>query len=347
MHFVIRTAPMPVRLLMHESKLLVDNPLGDSPIRELGVYLPPGYEDPGNDARYPLVLMLSGYMGAGPFMLQRGPWVVPLQERLDRLIRDGVMAPAIVLFPDCFTRYGGSQYVDSPAIGRYLSYLCDELIPVADATFRTRPRRESRAVVGKSSGGFGALHVAFERPELFAAVGCHAGDSAFELNYQTELWRSALQIEKVGGSDGIEGFLRWFDAQPQKSQIAIETMSNLCSAAAWSPNDGPYGYGRGFDLPVELGSAKLRDDVWQRWLAFDPVRRVEDAAMVDRLRSLAALFLDAGRDDEYGLQYGMRQLARKLDGKGVPLVHEEFDGGHRNTNHRYERSIPFLVGKLQ
>ena len=336
---------MAVQILSHTSKLLADNPLGDSPVRELGVYLPPGYDDSDQaDRRYPLVVILSGYMGAGPFMLQRGPWVVPMQDRLDRLIRDGVMAPAVVVFPDCFTRYGGSQYVDSPAIGPYLSYLCDEIVPFIDATYRTRAARASRAVLGKSSGGFGALHIALERPELFAAIGCHAGDSAFELNYQTELWRTARMLEKY---DDVHGFLRWFDVQSQKSQAAIETMSNLCSAAAWSPNRGPYSYGSGFDLPMELASARMIDEVWARWLAFDPVRRVDDPAMLDRLRSLSALFLDAGLDDEYGLQYGMRQLASKLDGKGVPVLHEEFEGGHRNTNQRYERSVPYLISRLQ
>ncbi len=288
--------------------------------------------------------MLSGYMGAGPFLLQRQAWQTPLQERFDALIGEGKMAPAVILFPDCFTRYGGSQYVDSPAIGPWLSYLCDELVPFADATWRTIAEPRARVVLGKSSGGFGALHLAFERPGLFAAVGCHAGDSAFELNYQTELWRTARMLEKY---DGVEGFLRWFDAQAQKTQAAIETMSNLCSAAAWSPSDGPYAYGRGFELPVELGTARLRDDIWARWLAFDPARRVEDPQIVERLRPLRALFLDAGRDDEYGLQYGMRQVAKKLDGQGVALVHEEFDGGHRNTSFRYERSIPYLLSQLQ
>lgn len=333
---------MAVELVQHRSQLLADNPLGDSPVRELGVYLPPGYDDDAR--RYPLVVVLSGYMGAGPFMLQRGPWTVPMQDRLDRLIRSGKMAPAIVLFPDCFTRYGGSQYVDSPAIGKWLSYLCDELVPFADATYRTLQGRPHRVVVGKSSGGFGALHLAFERPDVFGAYGCHAGDSAFDLNYQTEMWRTALQIEKYGG---VTGFLQWFDGLASKGQIAIETMSNLCSAAAWSPDaNGPYGYGFGFELPVVIGTAQRRDDVWQQWLAFDPVVRVDEPQTIDRLRSAHAVFLDAGRDDEYGLQFGMRQVAAKLAGKDIRFLHEEFEGGHRNTNHRYERSIPYLLEQL-
>src|SRR6185503_11408149 len=218
-----------VEIVRHQSRLLAENPLHDPSERELGVYLPPSY-DAAQARRFPTLLFLPGYTGTGLQLLNRNAWSVPLDRRIDALLSAGRAAEAIVILADCFTRYGGSQYVDSPAIGRYQSYLADELIPLVDARYRTIPKREARAVAGKSSGGYGALVMAMMRPELFSAAASHAGDSAFDLSYLKEFGRTLLTLEKRGG---IRGFLAWFDAQPMKPGSAIEVMSNLCCAAAW------------------------------------------------------------------------------------------------------------------
>lgn len=332
-----------VELIAHESRLLQDNPLGDSPVRELAVYLPPSY-DAAPARRFPTVLFLPGYTGSGLQLLNRSPWGLPLDRRLDALCATGRGSEAIVILPDCFTRYGGSQYVDSPAIGRWQSYLTEEVLPFVDARFRTVPAREGRAVIGKSSGGYGALVLGMTRPELFAAVGSHAGDAAFELSYLRELPRTVLTLAQRGG---IRGFLAWFDALPSKGGAAIEVMSNLCCAAAWSPRErGPYGYGEGFDLPVDLETGALIPELWAKWLAWDPVRMLDDRRHLDALRSMRGLFLDAGRHDEYNLQLAARQLSAKLRAAGVAHVHEEFDGGHMNTPYRYDRSFEVLTKTL-
>jgi enterochelin esterase family protein len=331
-----------VDIVWHESRLLADNPLGDPAQREIGVYLPPSYER-GN-RRYPVVVFLSGYTGTGLQLLNRQAWTLPLDRRLDQLIADARAAEVIVVLPDCMTRYGGSQYVDSPAIGRYESYLTEEVIPFVDARYRTVPKREGRAVLGKSSGGFGAFTLARHRPDLFGAVGSHAGDSAFDLSYQKEFGRTLLTLEKKGGA---RGFLSWFDEQPGKSGAAIEVMSNICCAAAWSPKpSGPYSYGEGFDLPFSPLTGALIPEVWSRWLAWDPVQRLKEPRFIDALRRMQAVYLDAGLADEYYLQLGTRQIAAALARLGITHTHEEFDGGHMNTPYRYDRSFAFLSKAL-
>jgi enterochelin esterase family protein len=333
---------MRVEVLTHESKLLADNPLGDAAAREVVVMLPPSYDaSPGR--RFPVVLLLAGFGGNGwQLVNNRAAWQTPLPRRLGEAMRQGRIQEAIVVAPDCFTRYGGSQYVDSPAIGRYQSYLCDELIPFVDARLRTIPRREARAVVGKSSGGYGAMLLGMQRPDVVAAVGAHAGDGAFEISYLRELPHTVLVLERRGG---LGGFLRWFEEQPSKGQQAFEVMSHLCCAAAWSPSPtGPYGFGAGFELPLNLVTAAVRDDVWARWLAADPVRLVERHRQ--SLGQLAAIYLDAGVGDEYNLQLATRQLASKLAAHGIACTHEEFDGGHFNTSYRYERSLAVVTAAL-
>jgi enterochelin esterase family protein len=336
--------PVRVEILTHESRVLADNPLGDPPVRELGVLLPPSY-DAQASRRFPVVLFLPGFTGTGLQLLNRGAWTTPLDRRLDALFSSGRASEAIVILPDCMTRYGGSQYVDSPAIGRYQSYLCDELIPFVDAKLRTIPRREARAVIGKSSGGFGAMVLGMLRAEQFSAIGSHAGDSAFDLSYQKEFGRTLLTLEKRGG---IAGFLKWFEEQPSKSGAAIEVMSNLCCAAAWSPSArGPYGFGQGFDLPWNPVTGALLPEIWSRWLAWDPVRMLDEPRHLGAMRSHRKIFLDAGIADEYNLQLGTRQVAAKLSQAGLQPVHEEFDGGHMNTPYRYDRSFEVLTKALE
>jgi enterochelin esterase-like enzyme len=56
-----------------------------------------------------------------------------------------------------WTKYGGSQFVDSPGTSRYHSCLCDEVVPWVDAHCRTLAAGPHRAISGKSSGGFGTM----------------------------------------------------------------------------------------------------------------------------------------------------------------------------------------------
>jgi hypothetical protein len=123
-----------VRWELFTSRVLDGNPLGDPVTRRLPVLLPPGY-DADSDRRYPVIYGLTGYTGRGELLLHVRPWNLDLHARLERLYASG-MPPAIVVLPDCFTRFGGSQYVNSSATGRYEDYLTQELVPFISAAGR-------------------------------------------------------------------------------------------------------------------------------------------------------------------------------------------------------------------
>lgn len=319
------------------------NPLGDPVTRDLAIYLPPGYAS-DSQRRFPVIVALAGYSGVGRQMLNRLGWVEPIDLRFDRLIKEGVAKEAILILPDCFTRYGGSQYIDSPAVGNYQSYIVEELIPFVDANYRTIPKRDARGVIGKSSGGYGAMILAIHRPDVFGALGSHAGDCAFELCYGPEFPESLLMFEKHGG---VRGFLEWFDGLAAKPESAIEPMSNILAAACWSPNpSGPYGYGFGFEFPFDLHTCAKKESVWKRWMEWDPVALCDRDVILDRLRSLRAIYLDGGLTDEYNLQLGARQVSEKLQRAGIPHVHEEFEGGHFNVYFRWSRSLEVISKAL-
>jgi enterochelin esterase family protein len=332
-----------VEVVEVSSRILSENPLHDPSVRELGIYLPPSY---GSSAsrRYPMVMVLAGYTGTGLAHMNKLGWTEPFDRRLDRLTASSIAREAIFVFPDCFTRYGGSQYIDSPAVGRYESYLVEEIVAFVDARYRTQPERSARGVIGKSSGGYGAMILALHRPDVFGAVASHAGDCAFELCYGPELPKALLMLERHGG---IDGFLAWFDSQPSKPNDAMEVMSNLLAAACWSPSKtGPYRYGGGFDLPFDIKTGERIGEVWARWLAWDPVHMLDGKEALDAMRSMRAIYLDGGLTDEYNLQLGARQIAKRLSGAGITFVHEEFEGGHFNVQYRYDRSLEVITNAL-
>ena len=133
---------MPVTIEMPEivSKALAKNPLGDPSTRRLPILLPPDYES--STRRYPIIVGLTGFTGRGIMMLNDSAWGPNLTQRLEALYAAG-MPHAIFILPDCFTRYGGSQYINSAATGRYEDYVIDELIPWVDAHYRTHSRAGS------------------------------------------------------------------------------------------------------------------------------------------------------------------------------------------------------------
>lgn len=321
-----------VVVLTLQSRVLRRNAAGDPHVRELAVYLPPGYD--ATPERYPVLVALAGFLGTGRTMLNVSAWGETLPERLDRLQRRGVIGPMIVAMPDCFTRYGGSQYLDSSATGRYASHLVDEIVPLLDARLRTLPGPRHRGIFGKSSGGYGALLHAMSRPDVFGAVACHSGDMAFEYCYLPDFPKLLQQIQRHGG---VQGFLRAFDRAPHKTGEQIAALNILAMAACYSPHRRrPLGIG----LPMDPETGAIDARVWERWLEHDPVRMVPRFAA--NLRRLRLVYLDCGGRDEYNLLWGARQVAAKLRRARVRCVYEEFDGGHRDIAYRLDRSLPLL-----
>jgi len=320
-----------IRTLTIDSDLLQDNPLGDPHQRALPVYLPPGYDD-DRARRYPVVWVLAAYTSRGPMLLNERGWGESTAERLDRLVGSGAVPPLIAAFPDCWTRWGGSQYLDSPATGPYMSHLVEELVPALDTAFRTDTRREARACTGLSSGGYGALRLGMAHPETFGLVAATAADSAFELSLRPDLPRACTTLEAAGG---LEPFLDGFFAARRLRGDQIGAMMVVALATCYSPN--PERPPILADLPMDPRTAELVPEVWERWLAHDPVRLV--AGHAEALASLRLLALDAGTRDEHHLHFGHRILARELERAGVPFVFEEFDDGHRGIGYRQEQAL--------
>lgn len=323
-----------VQTILHRSGVLEANPLNDPFEREIHVYLPPEYSlDDGK--RYPVVYCLTGFTGTGAMLMNVDPWSPNIIQRLESLCDRGAAGPMILVMPDCFTRIGGSQYLNSTATGRYEDYLITEVVPLIDARFRTIPRASRRGLMGKSSGGYGAIIHAMRHPDIFGAVACHSGDMYFEYCYLPDFPKAMMGLERHGG---LIPFLRDFEAAPRKTTESIEVLNIVAMAAAYSPN--PASETMGIDLPFDETTGKIREDVWSRWLEHDPIRILPTRA--DALRSASLVYLDCGTRDEFNLHLGARLFTQILREREIAHIHEEFDDGHMRITYRYERSLALL-----
>jgi len=320
-----------------ESAALRDNALGDPSVRALAVYTPPDY-DPEGCRCYPVLYCLHGYTGDVGALISTRRWETNVVQWIDRLIGENRMPRAILAIVDGFTRLGGSQYVDSVHNGDYATYTVRDAIGHVDANYRTIAREGGRAVFGKSSGGFGALHLCLEHPGTFAAFASHSGDTYFPYAHPRSFPNAQRTLEQFGS---IAAFVEEFEKRPKRPQHFYDTIEMLGYASAYSPRAKERW---AIDLPWDDKTGELRDDVFARWLAFDPCERVASGkAALERLR---LCYLDCGRKDEYGLDIGARVFTQRCRDLGLEVRHEEFDDDHRNVGYRYEISLPALAEVL-
>ncbi|MGN6379002.1 MAG: alpha/beta hydrolase [Gaiellales bacterium] len=334
-------APMAGRLeqLTIDSQALRDNRLGDPYVRPLWVYLPPGYDE-SPDRRYPSVYLIQGLTGQLDMWAGRPPLRPTVLERMDDLFADPATPPCILVYVDCWTSLGGSQFLDSPGTGLYHTYLCDEVVPFVDGRYRTLPERDRRGITGKSSGGYGAMVTPMLRPDLFGGLATHAGDALFECCYQPEFPQCARHL-RANYEGSFDRFWEDFHGRPAFSRQGDQELLNAwCMAACYSTDDD--GTVR---LPFDPATGGLVEDVWERWLAVDPVRMVPRHA--EAVRGLRAIYIDAGTRDEWYLDLGAEAYRRALADAGVTDVEFElFDAGHGGIEYRYPTAVRYLAERL-
>ena len=311
-----------------ESDALRGNPLGDPHVRPVWVWTPPGYD--GSDRRYPSIYAIQGMTGQIDMWRNRFAFRPNVLELVDAAGLD-----AVIVFVDCWTSLGGSQFLDSPATGNYHTYLCEEVVPFVDARYRTHADAAHRGIAGKSSGGYGAMVTPMLRPDVFGGLATHAGDALFESCYQPEFAKVARSLrDHYDGS--YEKFWEDFRSRPALSrQDDMWLVNAYCMAACYSAGE----------LPFDTATGALKPEVFERWLAWDPVRMVPSHA--DALRSLRAIWIDSGSRDEYYLDLGAEAFRRALADIGVTDVHFElFDATHGAIEYRYPLALRYLAERL-
>jgi enterochelin esterase-like enzyme len=304
-------------------KSLEGNLEGDSPDRQVSVYLPPSYAV-DQKRRYPVVYLLHGYTGRDDTFTSR---LAKLQEIAGRLAAAQGFSDPIVVTPNAFTLHKGSMYSNSPTIGNWESFIAQDLVTFIDGRYRTIAARISRGLGGHSMGGYGALRIGMKRPDVFSSLYLMSSccltpttNPQSETMTRAEEIRTREQAEEAARAPGFGPSV------------------HLASAAAWSPNpNNPPLY---LDLPVKDG--KVRPDILAKWAANAPIATLEQYA--SNLHKLYAIAIDIGTKD--GLLASNRQLHEAMTRLRIPHAYEEYDGDHTDkVGERLERSVLTFFSK--
>jgi enterochelin esterase-like enzyme len=319
------------RLVVH-SEVLAGNPLDDPSRRPLYVYSPPDIDR--HERGVPSVYLLQGFAG------RLEEWLAPsieptVVERLDGMFAVGECPPAVIVFVDAWTSCGTSQFLNSVGTGRYLDYVCDEIVPFIDARYPTRGVRESRGISGRSSGGYGAIALSMLRSDLFGALASHAGDALFECCYQPVFPVAARELrDRFDGSWSVFR-QRISIANWREAAVLFAAYGTAC---VYTPD--PLRPGEAL-MPFDTATGRPVEQIWSRWLEFDPVRMAN--AHAGALRSMKRIYLDAGRRDEFFLDLGARALSDEFSRLGVEHTLELFEGGHEISAERVANAIRELA----
>lgn len=318
-------------IIEFESSALKDNPLKDPSKREVVLFLPDKMKDGA-----PLLVGLAGFGGGARSFLNFSPMSYNFTEIVGNLRKNRKLRDAVIAIPDCYTSYGGNQYINSSAVGKYEDFVIDELIPALKEKYHTG----NSGLFGKSSGGFGSYTLAIRHPDVISGFADHSGDAAFEYCYFTDIPDALREFEKAGGVNSW--YENYYKSTNKLAKQNMKPINILAMAAFYSPN--PSSETLGIDFPFDLETGELNEQVWEKWKKVDPARNINDHLEV--LSAMKAVFLDVGHSDEFNINFGMRIMHKILEKNNVEHVFEEFDGGHFNITYRYERTLSFLAEKL-
>jgi len=319
----------------YESRVLKSNPLKDPHTREVIIYLPSDYSKSYSKG-YVTIFLLPGFGSQGRALLNIDPLGENLEQRMNRLISQKKCGPMILVLLDCFTKFGGNQYLNSSATGKYEDYIVNEIVPFVDKNYNI----SKRAVFGHSSGGYGSLMLAMRHPELFHGIVDHAGDAGFEYCYLPDFPKALKAYAEYGGPrNWLDNFWKKSSHHDKQDGPALNIFA---MAAHYSPN--PQSTEMGVDMPFNLKTGEILPQVWRRWLRQDPVRIIEEHR--NNLEKLRFIYMDCGSEDEFNLHLGARMLHSKLESLGIRHYYEEFNGGHMYTSYRYDHSLPMTYSNL-
>ena len=268
---------------------------------------------------YPTVYVLHAHMRSAQSWFN----VTPFERSYPELIAE-LSPPAVVALVDGWTDVGGGQW-----IGEVGAYLRDTVVPFVDEEY---PTNGLRGLQGKSSGGYGAIVHALERPDLFQAFAAHAADALFEVTLAHGFASAARALR----DRSLEEFWASFDGLRSRDDAVLVELA----ACARAFGDGT--------LPFDVETGLVDEERFESWLEHDPVRLA--ARHPEALGALRGAWVEAGRSDEYFLDLGAAALRRALLDGHLPeerLHFELVEGGHGGQTYRYPVSLAWLVERLR
>lgn len=317
------------------SKSLEGNPLGDSVLRHNPILIPKG-EIP--QAGWPVVFILSGFAGNGSKAFNDRGFERNYPELIDQQASRGRAPLAVYVFVDAWTKWGGSQFVNSKAVGNYEDYVVCDLTSALKEHIEVARLPESWAIAGASSGGYGAIHLGSKFPDVFGHIGAIAPDSFFEASLLPDVYKALPAIHKLGGLAEVKALLE--EGRLLNSRSGFSVLNAIAMCKCYLPTDNK----DGFEFPVDAESGLVIEERWKRLKERDPVYFLGHRQ--DNIEKLKSFYLDVGLFDEYNLQFGARQIRSIVRPMNVEFTYTEFEGTHRDISKRRDVMLEHLDKRL-
>jgi len=307
-----------------DSRVLADNPLGDRTQRRLAVFSP---ENIARGQPLPLVIYLPGWGSSSENFFGGGGGA--FRQLVQDLAKDGL--PLRIAVVDGRSRYGGSQFVNSAATGRYADFVADEIVELLAKDYPSPPGR--RWIAGHSSGAYGALLLTMHRPEVFSAVVALSPDSDFEVTHKPLVQQPDVQrltAEQVAAAQAPRGQHR---LPGGLGELVLGLCANYCPS---KPGQ--------FDWLYDA-EQRWRADVWQRWIDADPLTLVRKNPHA--FAPAQAVYLDGAQFDEFGANIGAKKIFEVLRERKSPVAFYESPGHHSDhLPERFARGLRWVAENL-
>jgi S-formylglutathione hydrolase len=318
---------------------LAGNLLGDRAAVTAYILTPSDYET--SSARYPVVYVLAGFTDPGSgiaFYLGDSP--APAA---------GAISPILVVVSGV-NGLGGGFYTNSSVTGNWEDAITHDVVGYVDAHYRTLASAASRGIAGHSMGGYGALAIAMNHPELFSAVfaespGLFDKDGAAARLADPAVIASVLELQtQVAG----------LKPQEAAGKIKIAALAGeglqfeVAYGAAFAPDPASPSLMK-FPFSTKNGQTVRDDAVWASWEAgFGnlPARVEANKAKLAQLKGIA---IDWGTTDQYAwIPKGCEYLVGLLQAAGLNPTGSSFEGGHEDqlAARLTGKMMPFMEGLL-
>ena len=315
-----------------DSPLLV-NQLGDPTEREIVVHCSPeGQHILDDGGSLPAIVYLAPFTSSAPARAGWKAFAETILQRHERLVKEGKMKPVFLVLPDTFTSLGGNQFIDSSILGQWSTWLSTDLQEQLQRRFSIDG---TFSLVGKSSGGYGALVNAMFFPKRWSGIASHSGDVGFDYMFKHDFYHTLRRLKKF---DSMHDFFRYTKTTPS---ISYETMHDMMMVALAASYDPPQSNNIGdIVFPLKKVHHQFDEQKWDNWKRWDPLELIKVHG--DALRTMKVLFLDCGNQDQYNIQFGTRLLSNELNQRSINHVYEEFEGTHSGIDYRLDISFSLL-----
>ena len=320
------------------SKLLEQTVTGESPDRRVSIYLPPSYAQ-DEDKRYPVVYLLHGIAGTDDDWVRsnsQGNKFQTIKSIMDEGIKNGKFGEMIVVMPNQNTNWFGSFYTNSTATGKWADFTKKELIEYTDSNYRTITNAESRGIAGHSMGGYGAITLGMENPNIYSVVyGLNSALIGFVGDFTSD-------------NPAFENVMKAKSFNELQATQDIWTMGLMTIALAFSPNpDRPPFFA---DLPYKKENENLvpNNPTYNLWAEGSPSQIVK--RYISQPERLKGIKFDSGVYDQFKfIVINSRVLSEELTKNGIAHIFEEYNGDHRNRlwgsqGRLYSDVFPIFLG---